>query len=904
MPERRRADPDALLALVRSESGSAAHPRGKLKIFFGATAGVGKTYAMLEAAQERHRAGADVAVGLVETHERRDTEALLAGLEILPRIPLEHRGVTLHEFDVDAALARHPQILLVDELAHTNTPGSRHEKRWQDVEEILDAGIDVYSTLNVQHVESLNDVVARITGVQVRETVPDSVLESADEVELIDLPAEELLDRLREGKVYLPAQAERAMERFFRKGNLIALRQLALLRTADRVDRQMELYRRAQAVAETWPVRDRLLVGVGPAPSSQRLIRATKRMADRLGAEWVAVFVETPAAEHWPQVDRDRVWESLRLAEQMGGKTVSLTGSSTADEILSYARAHNVTKLVVGKPTHSTWRDALGLSLHDRIVRGSGPIDVYVITGEEEPTAAAAVRTRAPPADRRRGYAWATAGVAIATMIARLLVPVLAPTNLVMIYLLAVVLVAVLFGRGPAALAAVLSVAAFDYFFVPPHFTFAVADTQFLVTFAVMLSVGLVIGTLTARLRDQGKAARQQAWRTAFLYDVSRDLGQTADVDAMVRAVLPRIEASVEGKVHVLLADAGNGLHPWSDSMAAGSPGAEGTAPGTAPVDPSEMGVLQWVQSNRRPAGMGTDTFATRTAVYLPLATGSRSFGVVVVQADDPDRLRAPEQLHLLETVSHQLAAAMERARLAEESQRVRELEEMDRLKSEFVAVASRELRTPLRSLARSLDHLRSSAGDVQADSDVTRCMHAAADDVNRLETIVNDLLDLSRVEAGRLQLSVHAVSPAALVERAVGAARDRTSERGTELTNDVAPGLPAVQADAARIHEVLANLLDNAVRYAGPDGHVTVSADLFGRFVQFSVADDGAGIPVQDQARIFDRFVRLDSTQRGGGVGLGLAIARELVRAHRGAIWVDSGPGPGSVFSFTLPVA
>jgi two-component system sensor histidine kinase KdpD len=881
MPERPRPDPDALLALIRAEAPAAARARGRLKIFFGATAGVGKTYAMLEAAHERRRAGADVVIGLVETHGRRETTALLAGLEALPRRRLEHRGVTLEEFDVDAALARRPHILLVDELAHTNAPGSRHAKRWQDVEELLAAGIAVYTTLNVQHIESLNDVVARVTGITVRETVPDSVLESADEVELIDLPPEELLQRLREGKVYMPEQAGRAMERFFQKGNLIALRQMALLRTADRVDRQMELHRRAQAAAETWPVRDRILVGVGPAPSSERLIRATKRMADRLGVEWVAVFVETPAAGQWAQDDRDRLWQSLRLAEQLGGKTVTLSGADPAAEILSYARTHNITKIVVGKPTHATWRDLLGLSFNDRIVRGSGSIDVYVITGdtlEERPPRISSRRRRRP---HWAAYGWALAGVVAATLVAYAMFPFFERTNLVMVYLLTVVLIAMRLGRGAAIVAAALSVAAFDFFFVPPYLTFAVSDTQYVVTFAVMLLVGVVIGTLTARLREQSEEARRREWRTAFLYDISRDLVETESVRRMLSTVLPRVAAAFGAAVDVLMPDARGELRP----------GTEGEALSAA--DPSELGTAQWVHANRRPAGIGTDTFASKPALFLPLATASRGFGVLRIAPADPERLRPPEQLHLLEAVTNQLAAAIERAQLADEARWARATEEMDRLKSEFVSVASHELKAPLESLGRRVADLHGG--------------EAAMDDIARLRSLVDDLLDLSRSEAGRLELELQPALPSDIVEHALRPVRARAADAGVELESDVTPGLPAVSADARRVEGVLATLLDHALRGLGAGRHVVVSADVVGRYVQFAVADDGPGIPPEEQARVFDRFVRRESQStegEPGATGLGLALAREVVRAHRGAIWVDSGPGPGTVFSFTLPLA
>ena len=894
MPERGRPDPDALLALIRAEDRDAVRARGRVKVFFGATAGVGKTYAMLQAAQEQRRAGLDVVVGLVETHQRRETEALLEELKVLPRRRLEHHGVEVSEFDLDAALARRPQLLLVDELAHTNVAGSRHAKRWQDVEELLAAGIDVYTTLNVQHLESLNDVVARVTGVTVRETLPDAVLESADEVELIDLPPEELLQRLDQGKVYVPDQAQRAVEQFFRKGNLIALRQLALLRTADRVDRQMEVYRRVHAAAESWPVRDRLLVGVGAAPSSAQLVRATKRMADRLGAEWLAIFVETPAYEHWSVADRERVWETLRLAEELGARTMTLSGTSAAAEILSYARSHNVSKLVIGKPTHARWRDVFGLSFHDEIVRGSGSIDVYVITGEDERQSPRSRTWRAGQAGWR-AYGWAALAVVVSTGVAALMLPFFERTNLIMVYLLAVVLVAMRLGRRPAVLAAVLGVAAFDFFLVPPYLTFAVSDAEYAVTFSVMLIIGLVIGTLTGRLRQQGLTVRERESRTALLYDISRELVEAPDEETMLQLTLPRLGTAFDSQVGVLLARGGGELLRWQAPA--------GLAEVTARVDP-ELPVAQWVQTNGRLAGLGTDTFAESAALYLPLRAGDRSMGVVRIRPADPERLRAPEQLHLLEALVRQLASAMERARLADETRRIRELEEMDRLKSEFVAVASHELKAPLASLALSIGLLREDAAGAPRPDQRRQLLDAAVADVDRLRALASDLLDLSTMEAGRLELDLRPVVPAEVITRAVAALHDRATKRRIELTSDAATDLPAVDADPARVEGVLTSLLDNAIRYTDAGGHVVVSADHVGRFVQFSVADDGPGIPVEDQSRVFDKFVRLTQAGAGGGTGLGLAIAREVVRAHAGAIWVDSGPGPGSVFSFTLPLA
>jgi two-component system, OmpR family, sensor histidine kinase KdpD len=516
-----RPDPDQLLERVRADE--ALKARGKLEVFFGAAAGVGKTYAMLEAARARLAAGVDVVIGWVDTHGRAETEALLPGLEHLPPRTVEYRGTTLREFDLDAALARRPVLILVDELAHTNAPGSRHAKRWQDVRELLASGIDVYTTLNVQHLESLNDVVARVTGVPTRETVPDSILEQADEVELVDLSPDDLIQRLRDGKVYVPAQAGEAVRKFFRKGNLIALRELALRTTAARVDAQMEVYRRDHAVPAIWPVAERILVCVSPSPLAARVVRAARRMAAGLHAEWVVVNVESPASNRPSEADRDRVIQTLRLAEQLGAETVTLTGHDVAAEVLAYARRRNVTRIVLGKPARPRWRELLFGSVVNELVRQSGDIDVYVITGEREGPQPPATKRPAPSVDWG-SYGQAAGIAAVCTAVAWAMFPYFAPANLIMVYLLGTVLTAARLGRGPAILASVLSVAAFDFFFVTPYLSFAVSDTEYIVTFVVMLGLAALISTLTARIRGQAEAARQRERRTAALYAMTRDL--------------------------------------------------------------------------------------------------------------------------------------------------------------------------------------------------------------------------------------------------------------------------------------------------------------------------------------------------------------------------------------------
>ena len=639
-----RPDPDALLALANAEA--ERERRGKLKVFFGATAGVGKTFAMLQAAQELKRRGVDVVVGWVDTHGRQETAALLEGLEILPPRLDEHRGVDLREFDLDAALARRAAVLLVDELAHTNAPGSRHAKRWQDVEELLAAGLDVYTAFNVQHLESLNDLIGKITGVVVRETVPDSVLERADQVELVDLPPEELLKRLQEGKVYLPEQAERAAQGFFRPGNLIALRELALRKTAERVEAQMQRYRELHGVAETWPVAERLLVAVGSGPNAARLVRAARRLAERLRAEWAVVYVETPAELRLPQEDRDRVWQTLRLAERLGAETVTLSGEQAAPAILQYARRRNVSKIVVGKPTRARWRDFLFGSVRDQLERRSGDIDVYVIAGEIGEGLAAAPR-RDLGRDPRRWLA-ALLITFLATGLSVLAHPWLGPTNLVMILLLGVVATAFLCGRGPSILASLLNVAIFDYFFVPPYYTFAVADTEYLVTFGVMLTTALLISTLTVRLRRQAEAADDRERRTAALYAMSRDLAAAKDTDEILHAAARHIHSVFESQVLLLLPDAEGRLSERAGESV------------TFILDAREAAVAQWVFDHGQAAGKTTATLPAAKGLYLPLKTSRGVVGVLGVHPADPASLVSPERLHFLEAFANQIALAVE----------------------------------------------------------------------------------------------------------------------------------------------------------------------------------------------------------------------------------------------------
>jgi two-component system sensor histidine kinase KdpD len=888
MPDgERRPDPDELLSRVQEQETQAA--RGKLKIFFGANAGVGKTYAMLEAAHERRSEGVDVLAGYVETHGRQETEALLAGLEVLPRRRVPYRGATLEEFDLDAALARRPQLILVDELAHSNAPGSRHPKRWQDVEELRDAGIDVYTTVNVQHLESLNDIVAQITGVIVRETVPDRILDEADEVELLDLTPDDLLQRLEEGKVYQPQAAERAQRHFFRKGNLHALRELALRRTADRVDRQMQDYRRDHAIAETWPACERLLVAVGPSPLSARLVRATRRMAAGLHAEWRAVAVETPATQRLDEQARERIVQTLRLAEQLGAETATLSGERVSDELLDYARRHNVTKIIVGKPQRARWKEILFGSIVDTLVRSSGEIDIYVISGDEaevEPS----VRQTLRPTSSWSNYGKGFLTVVICTLLAWLLAPYFAEelSNLVMVYLLGIVVVATRYGRGPSTVASVLSVAAFDFFFVPPSFTFAISDVRYLITFAVMLIVGLVISTLTARIRWQAEAARAREQRTAALYGVTRELASTRGLDNLLDAATRHIHEVFDSEVAVFLPNGGRQLQLHGPSTPAFA------------QEGAEHGVAQWVYDHQQIAGLATNTLPGAAAIYLPLKASQGTLGVLGVQPAHAARLLEPEQFHLLETFANQTALAIERSQLSVAAQEAQVQAESERLRATLLSTVSHDLRTPLAIITGSLSGVLD--GWATLDEPTRRELtQAAHDEAERLSRLVGNLLDVTKLESGAAK--VHKEWQP--LEEVIGAALHRLDAalHGRAVTVELPRDLLAVPLDGVLIEQVLINLLENALAYTPATTPITISAMRHDQGVEVAVADRGPGVPEGDEQRLFDKFYR---AQRGGdrrGVGLGLTICRGIVEAHGGQIWAENRPGGGAVFRFWLPI-
>lgn len=896
-----RPDPDALLEKV--QRAEAKRRRGRLKIFFGACAGVGKTFGMLLAARERRAEGLDVVAGYVETHQRTETEQLLQGLEILPPRLVAYRDTHLREFDLDAALKRRPALVLVDELAHTNAPGSRHPKRWQDVEELLDEGIDVYTAINVQHIESLNDVISQITGIPVWETVPDAVLEDANEIELIDLPPDELLQRLKEGKVYLPQQAERAVQNFFRKGNLIALRELALRRTADRVDAQMRDYREDHAIQDVWQVKERMLVCIGPGGNAENLVRAAYRLAQLLRAEWIVLYVETAKLQKLSREQRDAILRTLKLAEELGAETVTLSGYKLAEEVIAYARTRNATRIVLGKPTLSGWKRWLFGSLVDTIVRQASDIGIHVVGKESDFLSRArenpyfsrsrlylglASEEPRPLFKWRAGYGWALAATATCTAIAWLMLDRFDLANLIMVYLLGVVVVAARYGRGPSVLSSFLSVVLFDFFFVPPRFSFAVSDTQYLITFAVMLLVALVISSMTANTRHQAKIAGHRERRIASLYAMSRELAATRGGENILRIAVKHVAEVFEAQAAVLLPDeAGRIVCPKGEGEAQSCHG-------------SDLSVAQWVYDHEHMAGQGTDTLPGGEIVYLPLKASSGMIGVLALLPLNPARLALPEQQRLLETFTSQIALALERVKLAAEAHSTQLKMETEQLRNTLLAAISHDLRTPLAaivgassSLVRDGDRL-----DGHARHELSQAIY---DEATRMSGLANNLLDMARLEAGAVVLNRQWQPLEEVVGGALAGLNSRMANHpvSVKLPRD----LPLVDIDSLLIERVFANLLENAVKYTPPGTPIEIFAASDRSELVVTVSDKGHGIPAGEESRIFEKFHRVASEGNQGGAGLGLTICRAIVEAHGGRMWADNLPTGGAAFHFTLPL-
>ncbi|HEX8784813.1 MAG TPA: DUF4118 domain-containing protein [Telluria sp.] len=882
-----RRDPDALLAQVQAEERRAA--RGRLRIYFGASAGVGKTYAMLSAARQL-AACRTVLVGIVETHGRLETEVLLEGLDVLPRKRIDYRGRALTEFDIDAALEHRPELVLVDELAHSNVAGSRHPKRWQDIEELLTAGIDVFTTVNVQHLESLNDVVGGITGVRVGETVPDSVFDQADEVVLVDLPADELLARLKLGKVYQPVQAERASQNFFRKGNLIALRELALRRTAERIGDDVRAYRVEKSIDPVWRTGTTLLACVGPGPEAEAVARAAARLAGQLGAEWHAVYVETPALQRLGAERRERILGALKLARDLGATTAVLSEASVEAAAIDYARSHNLSRMVIGRGRDGwPWH----LPRNRRIARLAPDIELIEVALPRD--APLANRPRFPFVDaaRQRGTSWQSmAKHGLAALSSLCMALAAAPTiayldlaNIAMLFLLVVLLVAVRFGRGPSVTATCVGIACFDFFFVPPRFTFAVSDFQYLVTFGVMLAVGLITGHLTAGLRFQARVAGLRENRTRALYEFARALSGVLQTEQIQEATRDAIGRTFGARTALLLPDSEGRLRL-----------AEEGGEADAALD---IGIAQWAFDRGACAGMGTDTLPGSPAFYLPLVAPMRTRGVLAIETAETRWLLAPEQRQQLETFAALAAIALERVHYIEVAQDALVRIESERLRNSLLAALSHDLRTPLTSLMAQTDTLAHSAPPLSAAQH--GMVVALREEMVRVGKLVTNLLDMARIESGDVKLRLQWQS----IEEVIGSALRacRASLAGHLVQTRVPPDLPLVQYDAVLIERVLSNLLENAGKYTPPGSTVTISAERHGVWLNVAVADNGPGLPPGMEDAVFEKFTRGERESAKPGVGLGLAICRAIVGAHGGTIHAANQPGGGVVFTFALPL-
>ncbi|MGE8099529.1 two-component system sensor histidine kinase KdpD [Pseudomonas fluorescens] len=876
-----RPDPDQLLARIREEEAQAK--RGRLKIFFGASAGVGKTYAMLAAAQTAKLQNIDVLVGVIETHGRAETQALTEGLELLPRKQVVDKNRTLTEFDLDAALARKPGLILIDELAHSNIAGSRHPKRWQDVEELLSAGIDVWSTMNVQHLESLNDIVGGITGIRVWETVPDHVFDTADEVVIVDLPPDDLLQRLKEGKVYMAQQAERAVQNFFRKGNLIALRELALRRTADRVDSEMLQYRQSGAVKPVWGTRESLLACVGPNDQAEKTVRSTARLAAQLNVPWHAVYVETPTLQRLPEVKRRRVLATLKLAQDMGAQISTLAGQDIAETLVKYARQHNLSKVVLGRderPRQRLWRRVLA----DRIGVLGADLDVIQISLPE---------SRRPPAETTstasdspitwRPYLWSVAICAVTTLLAMPLFQVLEQANIVMLFLLAVVAVAVRFGRGPAIMAAFVSVGAFDFFFVAPRFSFAIADIQYLVTFSVMLVVALVIGQMTASLTYQARVAQRREDRMRGLYEMSRLLSAALLTEQVAEIGAQFLAAEFGARSALLVADDNNKLQA---PMVTGDP---------PQVD---VAIAQWSYDKTEPAGYGTDTLPSSSTLYLPLSAPMRVRGVLAVQPRDTTRLAVPEQRRLLDTCASLLAISLERIHYINVAQDTTVQMESERLRNSLLSAISHDLRTPLSVMVGLAEALKLTKPPLTGEA--AEIATAVGESALRMNTLVNNLLDMARLESGSVVLNRQWQPIEDVVGSALRAIHPILAGRSVQVALE--EDLPLVRIDAVLIERILINLMENAIKYTPPGTPISLGASTTPESIELWVADEGPGLPRGHEEAIFNKFMRGKKESSIPGVGLGLAICRAIAQAHGGTMLGVTRPEGGARFTLRLP--
>jgi two-component system sensor histidine kinase KdpD len=895
MPDERtdrdqRPSPEALLEEARREEGRT----GRLRIFVGAAPGVGKTYEMLQTARARKSDGYDIVVGVAETHGRKETEALLEGLEIIPKKRVPYKGQPLEEMDLDALIARHPQIALVDELAHTNAEGSRHPKRYLDVEELLNRGIDVYTTVNIQHIESLNDVIAQITRVRVRETVPDSVFDRADAVELVDLTPDDLIQRLKEGKVYLPKQAERALGHFFSPANLTALREIALRRTADRVDEELLTQMRARAIPGPWAAGERILVCVSEDPRAAGLVRYAKRLADRLRSPWMAISVETGRSLRLSEEERDRVADTMRLAESLGGEAIAVPGGdSIADDVLSYARTNNITQIIIGKSTRNRWFEILHGSVVHELLRKSGNISVHVIAGEElseDPVARKTVTTaaRSPSVDPRP-YAAALLSVAAALGVGAIIHPWLGIENVDLVFLAAIVAIAFRYGLLPSILASIAASLSYNFFFLPPTYTFTIADPRNVAAFVFFTLVAIAISNIGARARRQFVMARRRVGAVESMYSFSRKLAGVGTLDDVLWATAYQIALMLKMRVVLLLPENGE------ITVKAGYPPED-------VLDEADVAAAKWSWLNNRPAGRGADTLPGAKRLFLPMRTGSGAIGVIGIDSDTPGPFLTPDERRLLDALIDQGALAIERVRLVEDMDRIKRIDETDRLRSALLTSISHDLKTPLAAVLGAAGTLRDLAPRL-TDAERVDLLATIIEESERLNRFIANLLDMTKLESGAIAPNAAPHDLSEVVGSALRRADKILSRHRVEL--DLGLDLPMLKLDAVLFEQALFNLLDNAAKYAAAGTTIRIQGWRDRDSVTLQILDEGEGIPPGDLESIFDKFYR---AQKGdhvrAGTGLGLAIARGFVEAMRGTITAANRTDrKGAVLTIVLPL-
>jgi two-component system, OmpR family, sensor histidine kinase KdpD len=886
-----RPSPEALLETARREESRA----GRLKIFVGAAPGVGKTYEMLHQARARKYDGYDVVVGVVETHGRKETQALLEGLEVVPRKPLEYKSQRLEEMDLDAVLARRPTIVLVDELAHTNAPGSRHPKRYLDVEELLDNGINVYTTVNIQHIESLNDVVAQITHIRVRETVPDSVFDRADGVELIDLTPDDLIERLREGKVYVPEQAERALTHYFSPGNLTALRELALRRTAESVDEQLLTHMQAHAIRGPWAAGERILVCISEDPRGAGLVRYAKRLGDRLHAPFTALNVATRRSLQFNEEERDRIADTLRLAQALGGEALTIPSGEghIADDVIAFAGANNVTQIIIGKSTRSRWFEILHGSVVHELVRRSGNVSVHVIAGEEtegEPIPKRTLSTveDAPTFDPRV-YALSAVAVAVAVALGELLWVWIGAANVDLVFLTGIVGIAARFGLGPSLFASALSALCYNFFFTEPYYTFAISDTKDILAVILFTVVAVIVSNVAASARIQALAAMARARATESLYAFSRKLAGVGTMDDVLWATAYQIALMLKVRVVVLLPESG------SIAVKAGYP-PEDT------LDESDLAAANWSWQNNRAAGHGSETLPGAKRLFLPMRTGRGPVGVIGIDSDKVGPLLTPDERRLLDALIDQSALAIERVHLVEDMDRVKRTMETERLRSALLTSISHDLKTPLAAVLGAAGALRHLDGKL-SDAEKTDLLTTIIDESERLNRFIANLLDMTKLESGAVAPNVALHDLGEIVGSALRRAEPILSAHRIDL--DLAPGLPMIKVDPVLFEQVIFNVLDNAAKYAPHGSTVSIQGWREKDSILLQVMDEGEGIPSGELEHIFDKFYRVQKgDQVRAGTGLGLAISRGFVEAMHGTIGAANRTDrKGAVFTIRLPI-